>query len=159
RLIAETITEWQPPSIRHLSGVLLFASVALVIGLIARRGRAVTWPIMAWLGVFLALALWAERNAMWWALALPPAAAAILADPSPPPRREYPALAVNNVLAGVFAILVLVLFPWPWVSGHLNSRLASVRDAPTALTAAARHAFPTGARIFDAEALGSWLEF
>ena len=74
----------------------------------ARSGRAVPWPTLAWLGVFAAIGLYAQRGLAWWSLAgavaviglLPRAADA--PEPATPPtlRRLNVVVAAVLVLAG-----------------------------------------------------------
>jgi hypothetical protein len=66
------IQEWQPPAPGTLLGALFFASIlpaAAVLWLGRRRVRATHLLL---LGGLLALALVAQRNVIWWALAMPP---------------------------------------------------------------------------------------
>ncbi len=35
----------------------------------ARGGRVVPWPTLAWLGVFATIGLYAQRGLAWWSLA------------------------------------------------------------------------------------------
>ena len=108
--VTSRITEWQPTTIRDGTGILFFASVAAVVVLIARSGRAVPWPTLAWLGVFAAIGLYAQRGLAWWALAAAvaghrpaPATAPIAPEPATPPmmRRLNVVVAARLVLAGV----------------------------------------------------------
>ena len=52
--VTARISEWQPTNIRTVAGLLFFGSAALVVPLIARRGRIVAWPTLAWLATFCA---------------------------------------------------------------------------------------------------------
>ena len=64
--VANRITEWQPTTIRDGTGVLFFLSLAAVVTLMARSGRAVPWTTLAWIGVFAAIGLYAQRGLAWW---------------------------------------------------------------------------------------------
>jgi hypothetical protein len=157
-LIARSISEWQPPTIRHISGLLLFGSLSAVVIVLARRGRPVPWSYLAWLGVFFLVGVWASRNTVWWGLILPPTVAAILTDGGAAPSHPYPRLRINVVLAVTFIALVPATFPWWFASGHLHSRWGGAAYAPTELTAELRDVVTPGERIFNAQAWGSWLE-
>ena len=76
--VTARITEWQPTSVRDVSGLVFFASVAAVAVLIARRGRATPWPTLAWLGTFVLIGIYAQRGIAWWPLAAVPAIAGTL---------------------------------------------------------------------------------
>ena len=67
--VASRITEWQPTTIRDGTGVLFFISLAAVVTLMARSGRPVPWPTLAWIGMFAAIGLYAQRGLAWWSLA------------------------------------------------------------------------------------------
>ena len=55
--VTARITEWQPTSLRDVPGLLFFASALAVVVLIARSGRRIPWPTLAWLGVFFVIGL------------------------------------------------------------------------------------------------------
>ena len=67
--VTSRITEWQPTTIRDGTGVLFFISAAAVVSLMARRGRPVPWPTLAWIGMFAVIGLYAQRGLAWWSLA------------------------------------------------------------------------------------------
>ena len=79
-LISRLVTEWQPPTVRHVDDFLFFVSVAAMAVLLARRRPPARWSQMLALGLFLLIALTATRNILWWALAVPPLAASMIAN-------------------------------------------------------------------------------
>ena len=116
--ISRLLTEWQPPNVRHVDDLIFFASVAAVIAVLARRSRPVPWTLLLPLGVFFVVALTATRNVLWWALAVPPILAAILAKPadagtdaSPLIEQRLPAAGerslLNTAIAGAMAMVAV----------------------------------------------------
>ena len=111
--VTARITEWQPTSVRDVSGLVFFASVAAVAVLIARRGRATPWPTLAWLGTFALIGIYAQRGIAWWPLAAAPAIArmliparADLARVDPPTMRR-----LNTIIASALVIAAIALLP------------------------------------------------
>jgi CHASE2 domain-containing sensor protein len=62
------ITEWQPTSLRTVTGFLFFASAAAIAAFLARRRQATSWPSLVWLAVFFVIGAFAERGVAWWPL-------------------------------------------------------------------------------------------
>jgi hypothetical protein len=153
------ITEWQPTSLRTGPGILFFASVAIVAVAIARRGRVVPWPTLAWLGVFLAIGLYAERGVAWW----PPAAVAAIAGGIIPAwswaRRVDPPLIrrLNAGLVAVLAVVGIALLPlWRPVDRGTQVPTGVLAQAPSGITGALREIVVPGERIFNPQIWGSW---
>ena len=98
------ISEWQAPSLRNLNDVIFFASVLFVFLLLIRRGRTVVLGTLVTVAVFLFIGISARRSEIWWALAVAPVVAGVLAA-SPrrrPAIRELPM--VNAVFVAFIAI-------------------------------------------------------
>jgi hypothetical protein len=155
-LVVETVSEWQPPSIRTLPGFLFFASVAAFGAFLARRDRSVPWTTLLTLGIFFAIALTAVRASIWWELLIPVEAAALLTAPQRPARD--PVSALNTALAMVLVLAVVAsLARWlPYTSQDPPQRLLS--RAPEALTNELRPLLSRGDRFFNPQEWGSWFE-
>src|SRR6185436_825312 len=111
--VTRRITEWQPTTIRDGTGMLFFVSAAAVVALIARRGRPVPWPTLAWLGAFFAIGLYAQRGLAWWPMAAALPVAALLpttanaAEPATPPTMRR----LNAIVVGVLVLAGVALLP------------------------------------------------
>jgi hypothetical protein len=152
-VIRKTIVEWEPVSIDGIAGWALFGSLALVIAYIARRRETVPWTDLLTLGVFLFLALSAQRAIVWWGLVVPVMVAGLL----PPAearrgRAESPVPAFTII--GVLALAIVALLPW-WRSPSTQQLVA---EAPPGI-AQAVGALPPGTRVLAHQPWGSWLEF
>jgi hypothetical protein len=155
-VIAQTITEWRPPSIRDLVGALFFGSVMAAVALVARSPRRLPWTSLLSMAAFFVIGLFAVRGVYWWALAVPP----LIVDALP--RREDSRAAIGNPLLNtgivvVVAILAIAFLPW-WRAAGSGASGAGIGDAPTNLTAALRRQLPPNERLFNPQPLGSWLE-
>ena len=156
------VTEWQPTTIRDGTGLLFFASVASVVVLIARSGRAVPWPTLAWLGVFVAIGLYAQRGIAWWALAAVVPITGLFAisasalEPTTSPLMKR----LNVVVAGALILAGIALLPlWRPMEPATGAPVAVLTDAPPGVTAALRDLTVPGERVFNPQAWGSWFEF
>ena len=140
--VTRRITEWQPTTIRDGTGILFFLSLAAVVVLMARRGRAVPWPTLAWLGVFATIGLYAQRGLAWWSLA----GAVAVIDLLPRPRRRArarrrpPTLRrLNVVVAAVLVLAGIALLPvWRPIDAGTGVPVGVLTDAPPGVTAALR---------------------
>jgi hypothetical protein len=160
--VTAQITEWQPTSLRDVPGMLFFASVLAVIVLIARSGRRLSWPTLAWLGAFFVVGAYAQRGVAWWPLAAVTAIAGTLVPPFPgSPRAETPTMRrVNAVLVGVLLLACVVALPIfrPTVAGS-GVPADLVAPAPAGITASLRELARPGDHIFNPQSWGSWLEY
>ena len=155
--VTSRITEWQPTSVRDVPGILFFLSALGVVVLIARRGRATSWPTLAWLAVFFAIGVYAQRGLAWWPLGAAAAIAGTLIPPStaegapghpahPPPqpgRRRRPDPRRHRAPSGLA----------PARSRHATP-VAVLADAPPGITAALREASQPGDRDLQPAGLG-----
>ena len=161
--VTRRITEWQPTSIRDATGVLFFASVAVVGIMIARRDRATAWPTLLWLGVFVTIALYAQRGLAWWPLAAVPVVAGLLPAPAPTPRELPTPSAMHRLNAFVTALIVLAglaLLPaWRPIDPATGVPGGVLTDAPPGVTAALREVTGPGDNVFNPQPWGSWFEF
>ena len=168
--VTRRISEWQPTTIRDGTGILFFLSVAAIVAWIARSGRAVPWPTFAWLGVFAAIGLYAQRGLAWWALAgavavvglLPMGAETETREPretrepvTPPTMRR-----LNLVVAALLILVGIVLLPiWRPREPGTGVPVAVLTDAPPGVTAALREVAQPGDHVFNPQPWGSWFEF
>ena len=159
--VTARITEWQPTSIRTVAGLLYFGSVALVVLLIARRGRVVPWPTLLWLAVFAVIALYAERGVAWWPLAAVPAVASLVPVAVARTRAEAPLLRrLNGAVAAVLALGMVIFLPlWQPVDPRTGAPEGLLTDAPPGLTQAVREVARPGAHVFQPQPWGSWFEY
>ncbi len=160
--VTRRITEWQPTTIRDGTGLLFFLSAAAVVALMARRGRPIPWPTLAWLGAFFAIGLYAQRGLAWWPLAAAVPVAALLPtgadapEPATPPTMRR----LNVIVVGVLLLAGLVLLPvWRATDPATGVPTAVLTDAPLGLTAALRTVARPGDHVFNPQPWGSWFEF
>jgi hypothetical protein len=152
-------SEWQPTSLRDVTGLLFFASCAAVVVLIARRREIVRWPTLLWLGAFAALGVYAVRGVAWWPFAAVAAVAGILV-PIAPSRIPVGSRRGNAALATVMCLAIIALLPlWRPVDARTGVPIAILTDAPPGITAALREVVRPGDRILNPQRWGSWLEF
>jgi hypothetical protein len=160
--VASRITEWQPTTIRDGIGILFFASVAAVVVLMARSGRAVPWPTLAWLSVFATIGLYAQRGLAWWSLAAAVAVIGLLprAAESPEPTATPTLRRLNVVAAAVVVVAGIALLPmWRPTDPGTGVPVGLLTDAPPGVTAALREVARPGDHVFISQPWGSWIEF
>ncbi len=162
--VTARITEWQPTSLRDPIGIVFFASVAAVGVLIARRGRAVAWPTLLWLGVFFIIGVYAQRGRRLVAARgrrrhrrhdRPPALGAQgVAARARLMRR------LNAVVAGVLVVAMVALLPaWRAVDPGTGAPAGTLTDAPSGITAALRDTSGPDDRLLNPQRWGSWFEY
>ena len=150
--------EWQPTSLREISGALFFASAAAVAVLLARQGRRVAWPTLAWLGIFAAIGILAQRGVAWWPFVAVVGLSPFLATASRPiaaGSSRVNGLVVACVVAAAIALLPL----WRPIDPRTGVPIAVLTDAPPGITDALRTLAQPGDRILNPQRWGSWLEF
>ncbi len=160
--VTARVTEWQPTSLRDVPGILFFASVAGVGVLIARGGRVVSWPVLAWLGVFVAIGLYAQRGVAWWPVAAVFAAAGTLIPARAEPVRPEPIMVrrVNAGLAVVMAIALIAAVPiWRPTDAGTGAPAGLLAHAPAGITAALAGIVRPGDRMLAPQTWGSWFEY
>jgi hypothetical protein len=162
--VTSRITEWQPTTLRTVPGILFFGSAALVVALLARRGRPTPWPTLVWLAVFAVIGAYAIRGVAWWPLGAAVAVAGALAvdartaEASARERRERPRR-INLVFVGLIAFVCVGLVPvWRPNDSRLAAPTGVVGDAPGGITEALRKVIKPGDRILNPQPWGSWFE-
>ena len=160
--VTARVTEWQPTSIRDVPGLLFFASALAIVTLIARSGRRVPWPTLAWLGVFFVIGVYAQRGVAWWPIAAVTAIAGTLV-PAFPPRTRVETQTMRRLNALVAGVLVLAMFlalpaDRPAVPGAIVPA-DSVAPAPAGITASLRDLADPGAHVLNPQTWGSWFEY
>jgi hypothetical protein len=159
--ITRLASEWEPTTVRDLSGAGLFASVAVVIWLLARRRAPVPWPSLLRLLFFFALALPAIRGVVWWGLVAPVTVAGWLghgraAEAGRPDRRGSPVLNLAVVLT--VAVGTLVVLPW-WRTPEPGGSSPLLEQAPEGVAVAVEAASRPGDHVWIDQVWGSWLEY
>jgi len=156
--ISRLVSEWQPPSIREPGGAIFFLSVGIVGVVLARRGRSLPWPRLAWLGVFFAVGLTAGRSTLWWGLAAAPIVATAFAENRTDKRSELPPSLINTGIAGALVVLVAGLFPWSLLGTSIRSPDSHLSRAPRGIAGALEQVLRPEERVFNAQVWGSWFE-
>ena len=159
--VTARITEWQPTSLRDVPGLLFFASALAIVVLIARSGRRVPWPTLAWLGIFFVIGVYAQRGVAWWPIAAVTAIAGTFVAARP--VRHTETLTMRRLNAAVAGVLVLGgLLALPSGRTALPGSLVpadAVGPAPAALTASLRDLARPGDRVLNPQSWGSWFEY
>jgi hypothetical protein len=160
--VTSRITEWQPTTLRTIPGILFFASVGVVVIVLARRGRATSWPTLAWLAVFAAIGAFAIRGVAWWPLGAAVALAPLLVrgPGEAASRRPERASALHLLTAALIAIVCVVLLPiWRPSERGTEAPVGLLGDAPAGITQYLRDHAKPGERILNPQPWGSWFEF
>jgi hypothetical protein len=160
-VIRETISEWQPPTIRSYTGAVFFLSVVVVAAvLIARVRRPVPWGSLLELGVFLAIALAALRGVWWWVMVAPIVLAGAVPDRPAGQKRRDPAGLQNAAIVGLLAVgLIGAMIRWAPDTGRAMPDEDKVWFAPVGITRELHEILRPGEVMFNTQEWGSWLEF
>ena len=114
--VTARVTEWQPTSIRDVPGLLFFASALAIVTLIARSGRRVPWPTLAWLGVFFLIGVYAQRGVAWWPIAAVTAIAGTLVPAFPGGRGSRPRRCVASTPWSLACSSLRCSWPFPRIA-------------------------------------------
>jgi len=151
-IVRRVITEWQPIWSRPIAAfvfVIVCATGGIVIARCARR--APTFEEAATFLLFTGLAVWSQRNVLWWSVAVPPLAGGLLAGWRP--GGEW-SRAATRVAVGCLAVLVVV---GAWrIATKPESQLLT--EAPSGITAWLEAHPESGGHVF-AEWWGWWFEY
>jgi hypothetical protein len=158
--IRRWVSEWQPTSIRTVSGALFFPSVAAVAWYLARRGRPTPWTSLLRLAIFFALGLQAIRGVVWWGCAAPVIIAELLSE-SPAAEREPRAGSpvLNLAVVAVLALAIVAMLPFWRGTDPASGAPKILIEAPQTLAEAVQSAAPAGARLWVSQVWGSYFEF
>ena len=149
--VTSLISEWQPTSLRDISGILFYGSALLVAAYLARRGRPTPWPTLLWLGFFFVIGAYAARGIAWWPFAAVAALAPLIAaDRAGAPRsgaRDAARRCARSMPPWRRAIVVacVALLPvWRPTDPDLGVPQGILSQAPPGLTGAVREAAVAG---------------
>jgi len=187
--ITSQVAEWRAPSPLDPAGLVFYVSLALVLGLTAFRFRSDRWrpparflaPILTVL-VFGVLGVFTGRGLAWWALAAPVAMVALqpglrLSDvrvaglPTLRARTAREASAIearrsplNALVIAVLLLAGIALLPLWRPVGAAGVPAGTLSHAPQGIAAKLRslvdaRSVPVGARVWNPQAWGSWLEW
>jgi hypothetical protein len=161
--VTRRISEWQPTSLRDIPGLVFYGSAVLVAVLVARRGRSVSWPALAWIVVFLVIGVYAERGIAWWPIGVIAVVAGLAGprDAAAPDRAGTPVTRrLNGVVAGALVVIGIVLLPaFRPVDSATGVPQGVVANAPLGITTALREIARPGDRLLNPQSWGSWLEY
>ncbi len=161
--VTSLVTEWAPPTIRDPNGAIFFLFLIAGIVILAYARRSPDLVDMVTAGAFLWLALGAVRNNIWFTAAATPLLVVQLTvwrAEGAPARRAYQGLpALNAVLAGVIALLLVLSLPWVKPALGLPPQLGALVDPQTPVAAVERLRLDPQrpARLFHAMSYGSYL--
>jgi hypothetical protein len=157
------ISEWQRTLPTDVPGLLFYASLVGVLTLAFRRRRSITWPTVLWLLTFALIGVYAVRGIAWWALAVVPPVAVLIAGLAPQSAKRLGTRAMQRANAVIVALLVLVgvaLLPlWRPVDTGTGTPAGLLIDAPSGVTATLKQTVRAGDRVFNPQPWGSWFEF
>ena len=144
--------------------MLFFGSALAVATILARRPGAVSWPTLAWLGVFFVIGAYAIRGVAWWPLGAAYAIAGLVAsapsEASAAVRASRVSSRINVAIVVALIVVGIVLLPvWRPVDPGLRAPVGVVGHAPPGVTAALRDVARPGDRLFNPQPWGSWFEF
>jgi hypothetical protein len=159
--VTSLVTEWAPPTIRDLGGMIFFLFVLLCIVVLAyARRRPDLTDILLFLA-FLWNALSASRNIVWFgfvATLLVVVQAATLIGTPKHARGVVGSPTLNAVLIGMLALLLALALPW-WKAELLPPSIGALlsEDTPVDAVAYLRSQPVRPRHLFHTEAYGSYL--
>jgi len=159
--VTSLVTEWAPPSIRDLGGMIFFLFLLLCIVVLAYARRRPDLTDMLLFLAFLWNALSANRNIVWFgfvATLLVVVQAATLIGTPKQARGVVGSPTLNAVLIGMLALLLALALPW-WKSELLPPSIGALLSEETPVDAVAymRSQPDRPRRLFHSEAYGSYL--
>lgn len=158
--IRRWVSEWQPTSIRTVSGALFFPSVAAVVWYLARRKEPTPWTSLLRLGIFFALGLQAIRGVVWWGFAAPVIVAELLAEGTTPQHeRRTGSRVLNLAVVGALVFAIVVMLPFWRGTDPVSGSPKILIQAPQTLAEAVQGGVPPGARLWVSQVWGSYFEF
>ncbi|MEO7231063.1 MAG: hypothetical protein ABIZ30_10790 [Candidatus Limnocylindrales bacterium] len=168
RQVTAQVSEWQPPTITDVPGMIFWGSVVLVGGaalLLIRRGRGAPdpWAAVLALIAFGTLGAMTGRGLAWWPGVAVVTLAGLVAQTGPigiPAPRTTRGSKLNALVAGVLVVAGIALLPaWRPVDPDLGVPRGLLGQAPPGITAALRELATSADRVWNPQVWGSWLEF
>jgi len=156
-IVSRRVAEWGPPSIHTPTGQLFFASLFVIVAIVARRGRRLGWLPLLTLGVYATLSLLAIRGVAWWGLAIPLIVAAQLADLDQPRASDRSPRHMVFIVA--LAGLAVVGFASHRGLDPRTGAPTMLAYAPERLVTAVRAEVEPGDRVFVSQLYASWAGF
>jgi hypothetical protein len=159
--VTSLVTEWAPPTIRDLGGMIFFLFLLLCIVVLAYARRRPDFTDLLLFCAFLWNALGANRNIVWFGFAatlLVVVQAATLIGPPKHARGVVGSPTLNAVLIGMLALLLALALPW-WKAELLPPSVGALlsEDTPMDAVAFLRSQPDRPRHLFHTEAYGSYL--
>jgi hypothetical protein len=159
--VTSLVTEWAPPTVRDLGGMIFFLFLLLCIVVLAYARRRPDFTDLLLFLAFLWNALSASRNIVWFgfvATLLVVVQAATLIGTPKLERRVAGSSTLNAVLIGMLALLLALALPW-WKADLLPPSVGALlsEDTPIDAVAYLRSQPDRPRRLFHTEAYGSYL--
>ncbi|MFP4438209.1 MAG: hypothetical protein ACLFVO_13245 [Chloroflexaceae bacterium] len=164
--VTSLVTEWAPPTIRDIGGMIFFLFVMFSVAVLTYARRRPDLVDMLFAAAFFWLALGAVRNIVWFGMVMTPLLVVLLAarNPvdadTPVTQTRFQGLpAMNWVLIGILSLLLLLGLPWVKPALDLPPELGSLldQDTPVAATTFMRADAQRPERLFHAMSAGSYL--
>ncbi len=151
-IVRQVITEWQPIWTRPIAACLFAAASAGAVFLIVRRARRrPTFEEVATFLVFTGLAVWSQRNVLWWSVVIPPLAGGLLTGWRP--GGDWSRVATRVAVCCLVAIVIVG--GWRVATTPENELLT---EAPYGISAWLVAHPESGGHVF-AEWWGWWFEY
>ncbi|MFL5777850.1 MAG: hypothetical protein ACJ761_02800 [Chloroflexota bacterium] len=162
QFVTGRITEWQPTTLRDVSGIIFFTSAFAVVALLARIRPPAAWTTLLWFLVFFVIGAFAIRGSAWWSIAgcvavisILPETKGRLARPDPPLVRR-----INAVAAAALVLIGIAVLPiWRPIDPAVGAPTGVIGIAPPGITAALRTIATPTDRLWNHQPWGSWFEF
>jgi hypothetical protein len=164
--VTSLVTEWAPPTIRDLGGMIFFLFVLFCVAVLTYARRRPDPVDMLFAAAFFWLALGAVRNIVWFGMVMTPLLVVLLAarhpvdTGTPMTHTRFQGLpAMNWVLIGILSLLLLLGLPWVKPALDLPPALGNLLDAdtPVAATTFMRTDPQRPERLFHSLGSGSYL--
>lgn len=164
--VTSLVTEWAPPTIRDIGGMIFFLFVMFSVAVLTYARRRPDLVDMLFAAAFFWLALGAVRNIVWFGMVMTPLLVVLLAarNPvdadTPVTQTRFQGLpAMNWVLIGILSLLLLLGLPWVKPALDLPPELGSLldQDTPVAATTFMRADVQRPERLFHSMSAGSYL--
>ncbi len=164
--VTSLVTEWAPPTIRDIGGMIFFLFVMFSVAVLTYARRRPDLVDMLFAAAFFWLALGAVRNIVWFGMVMTPLLVVFLAARNPvdahtpvTQTRFQGLLVMNWVLIGILSLLLLLGLPWVKPALDLPPELGSLLDVdtPVAATTFMRADPQRPERLFHSLGSGSYL--